>query len=158
MSFEFDKDGSQTISDGDDIVVLNEAVGYRDSVRTSLPAVCALPGGLCGVPDTVVGGTLNGTGAIGETLSTTVFEAVRPLDSGDSNDFALFDGDMIGFSSFVRIIEGGVIGDTARDYPTDSIAISPVPVPASLGLLGGALGLGAILGSFRRRRDRSGTV
>jgi hypothetical protein len=160
VNFEFDTDRSQTVSDGDDIVVLNEGVGYRDSVRTSLPAVCGLPGGLCGVPDTFVGGTLNGTGAIDETLSTTVYELVKPLDSGDPNDFVLSSGDMIGLSSFVRIIETGVTADTARDYPTDSITIAPapVPIPASLGLLGGAVALGATVGCVRRRSDRSNTA
>lgn len=155
VDFEFDVDGSDTISDGDDAVVLNADVGYRDSVRTSSPAVCALPGGLCGVPDTLVGGALNGTGAINETLATTVFEVVKPLNSGDPNDFVLTGGDVIGLSTFVRIIEAGMIGDTKRDYPIDSIAIAPVPVPAALGLMGSTIGLGFVFGGFRRRRNPS---
>ncbi|SIO44053.1 hypothetical protein SAMN05444722_2165 [Rhodovulum sp. ES.010] len=151
VNFEFDVDGDATTSDGDDAVVVNTTVGYRDSVRTSDPAVCPVPGP-CGVPDPLVGGVVNGTAAIDETLLSTVFEVVKPLDSGDPNDFALTTGDTIGLYTFVRLIDTGVgQADTRRFYPTDSIAIAPVPGPASLGLLGSAIGLGLIVGGFRRR-------
>jgi len=157
VNFEFDVDGDEMISDGDDAVVLNELAGYRDSVRTSDPAVCPVSEP-CGVLDTLVGGVVNGTGAIDETLTATVFEVVKPLDSGDPNDFALTAGDTIGLYTFVRLIDTGVgQADTRRLYPTDSIAIAPVPVPASLGLMGSAIGLGLFVGGFRRRRNPSST-
>jgi hypothetical protein len=152
VNFEFDVDGSNTITDGDDAVVLNVPAGYFDSVRTSDPVACPVAGP-CGVPDPSVGGILNGTGAIDETLTATVFEVVKPLASGDPNDFALSLGDTIGLYTFVRLFDdtAQASADTRRFYPTDSIAIAPVPGPASLGLMGGAIGLGLILGGFRRR-------
>lgn len=119
LSFEFDSDASGTLNHGDDGILLNPSIGFRDLVRQD----CIIDDqpSLCGVFDTEVGGTSDGAAAFGNDGQFTAYEFVHPLDSGDAFDFARAPGSQLGLRIFVRMIAQGAVfpdgfGDTR--FPT----------------------------------------
>lgn len=132
MAIEFDVDGNGFLSDGDDGVIINPTVGFRDLIRRVI-ATPPCNGGLCGVRDTDLGGTLDGAGAFANDGSFTLYELSHPLNSGDTQDFALAPNDVIGFRLSLRMIDGPYpdgFGDT--DFPISgfqdiTIVLPPTP-------------------------------
>jgi hypothetical protein len=116
VALEFDTDGNQQASSGDDFIVLNSdaANAFLDGARTTA-APCP-PNSLCGLADTDLGGTSDGAGAFHYDGTSTVYEARHPLNSGDPDDFALHSGSVIGTNLSIRIIpSNGAIFD--NDFP-----------------------------------------
>jgi hypothetical protein len=98
---EFDNDHDGIREEGDDVFVLNPGsgspfTGLIDDFRTYLPP-CP-PDALCGFQDTDFGGTRDGIGVVADSGPTVVYEASKPLNSGDrAHDFALRPGDTVGW-------------------------------------------------------------
>src|SRR5256885_4071244 len=111
---EFDNDHDGIREEGDDVFVLNPGSaspfsGLTDDFRTYLPP-CP-PNALCGFLDTDFGGTRDGVGVVSDSGPTVVYEASKPLDSGDrTHDFALRAGDTVGWWLMLVVFfgDGGV--------------------------------------------------
>jgi hypothetical protein len=121
-SFEFDNDNSETLNHGDDGIILNPSVGFRDLVRSDVkPNEEPCPG--CSFVDTDFGGTNDGAAAFANDGTFTLYEFSHPLNSGDAFDFSRSAGQTLGLFVSIRMIratEGspqfpGDFGDT--DYP-----------------------------------------
>ncbi len=111
FSVEFDSNNDGGLSSGDDGMILNPDLGYRDTRRISQaenPSACSSTS-LCGVFDTANGGTIDGTAAFQNAGGFTVYEFAKPLDSTDNaNDFSLAPGNTITLiNMFVRMIGAG---------------------------------------------------
>jgi hypothetical protein len=106
LSFEFDVDGNNKLSVGDDGIVFNPSVGFIDVVRTMAPP-CPSPG-LCSFPDSDLGGTTDGAGAFRSDGTTTVYELRHPLKSGDRDDVALVRGDTIGVQMSISLQDSAI--------------------------------------------------
>jgi hypothetical protein len=135
LSFEFDSDNSGTLNDGDDGIILNPDIGFKDLVRattnTAPPGGVPCPAnGLCSYFDTqYLDGRNNGAAAIHNDGTYTVYEFAHPLNSGDPHDFSRASGQTLGVTLFLRMIAAGAVfpagfGDTT--YPAEgflSVAI-----------------------------------
>jgi hypothetical protein len=101
--FDSDRDGVFA-EEGDDVLVLSPAVGrFFDDFWTSEPP-CP-EGRTCGLFDTQVGGTNDGTGAAGGTGQFLVYELAHPLNSADDlHDFSLTRRHpLIGFRASIQL-------------------------------------------------------
>ena len=119
LGLEFDSDDDCARANGDDVVVMNPAVGLIDDFRTGAPP-CP-PGSAtaaCGLRDVDAGGRNDGRGAFSHTGGFTVYEISHPLHSGDSgHDIDLRSGDTVGMYLFLRMIGPAGPGDTT--FPDD---------------------------------------
>jgi len=124
ISFEFDIDGDDTVSAGDDGIGFNAPDDFVDFVRASGPPACNTPG-LCAPRDSDVGGTNDGAGAFRNDGTTTVYELRHPLKSGDRHDVALTRGSTIGVLMFIRLItQSGTTSDTTFPGPQDFFGLT----------------------------------
>jgi FIMAH domain-containing protein len=117
LAVEFDNNNNGIgPEEGDDAVVANNQLGLFDDYRTTAPAPCS-PTSPCGPPDISAGGTNDGKMAYHNDGGYSVYEISHPLNSGDvGHDFALSEGQTVGFFIETRIIDGaGNIYDTT--YP-----------------------------------------
>ena len=107
LAVEFDNDNDGTAENGDDVILVNDASGFFDDVRTNLPP-CApgSPPAACGPEDTAMGGTEDGDGKFTNDGTYSMYEMSHPLSSGDINDFALsaFGGATVGYFLSLRAI------------------------------------------------------
>ena len=95
LGIDFDKDGSGTLSSGDDAIVANRSVfSLFDDVRVA-----------AGAPQDVslTGGQTNGAHAWGFSGTHMVVETVHPLNSGDPHDIAITPGASIRIRVNVRL-------------------------------------------------------
>jgi hypothetical protein len=123
LSFEFDVDGDDRVSAGDDGIAFNPENGFLDFVRVSGPP-CNTPG-LCGLADSDVGGTNEGAGAFRTDGTTTVYELRHPLKSGDRHDVSLSRGSTIGLQMSIRLIsQSGATDDTTFPGPEDFLGLT----------------------------------
>ena len=96
LTVDFDKDGSGTLSVGDDAIVADKSVwSLFDQVRTA-------SGASQDVSQT--GGRTNGAHAWGFTGTHVIIETVHPLNSGDANDIALTPGMPVGIHVTIRLL------------------------------------------------------
>ena len=124
LSFEFDSNSDGMLDDGDDGIILNPDIGFKDLVRSSTapPGGVSCPvGGLCSYFDTQFGGTNDGSAAFHNDGRFTVYEFAHPLNSGDVHDFSRSAGQTLGLTLFLRMIAAGAVfptgfGDTT--FPT----------------------------------------
>ncbi len=135
---EFDNDGSNSLSDGDDAIVANPSVpnGLADDCRQLEGNI------LTGRMDTYYGGSNDGFGDFANDGEFSIFELSHPLNSGEIYDVSLFPGSEISTQLSLRMIgrnadypEG--FGDTDIRHGNVGISISPysVPEPSTLSLL-----------------------
>jgi hypothetical protein len=114
-SFEFDNDNSGTLNNGDDGIILNPSVGFRDLVRSDTrPDKSECPG--CSFVDTDFGGTNDGSAAFANDGTYTVYEFSHPLNSGDVRDFSRSAGQTLGLFVFIRMIRAT---EGPAEFPTD---------------------------------------
>lgn len=106
LGFEFDNNNNGVMFEqGDDSIVANNQIGYIDGFRTYLPP-CTNPLS-CGLEDVSDGGTTDGQMAFHNDGTNSVYEISHPLVTPDYNhDFYLPPGATIGFSAFLRIVDG----------------------------------------------------
>ncbi len=132
VSFQFDNDhagGARVI--GDDAFFLNtiqSPTTFSDTVRTTITPPCPAGGTIanCEPLDTTLGGTNDGSGAVTNDGTKTMFEFSHPLNSGDVNDFSLTDTSTVGFHVRIGLKDPGVlqtvIPSTAQIANTDNYA------------------------------------
>jgi len=140
VSFQFDNDhagGARVI--GDDAFFLNtkqSPTTFSDTVRTTVTPPCPAGSTIaqCEPLDTTLGGTNDGSGAVTNDGTKTMFEFSHPLNSGDVNDFSLTDTSTVGFHVRIGLKDPGVlqtvIPSTAQIANTDNyadIVLSPTP-------------------------------
>jgi hypothetical protein len=112
VAVEFDTNRDGVLSEGDDAIVLNPAIGLFDDYRTTQPP-CPPAAGLCGLEDTQVGGRNDGAGGFANNGTFSIWEMSHPLNSGDTRDNALSVGDTIGMHFMIRLLNASnVIADT----------------------------------------------
>jgi len=132
VSFQFDNDhaGGARVN-GDDSFFLDTIRippnTFFDTVRTNLPPCPpAKPVANCEPLDTTLGGTNDGSGAVTNDGTKTMFEFSHPLNSGDVNDFGLTDTSTVGFFVNMALIDPSslrtVIPSTAQILNTDNYA------------------------------------
>jgi hypothetical protein len=106
----FDDDASGNLSNGDDALELTDGV-FQDLVE-STAAPCPA-GSVCGDSDIGAGGRSDGEGASINDGTTSVYELRHPLRSGDTHDFSLVSGNVIGTNVFFRLLQmDGAFQDT----------------------------------------------
>lgn len=117
--FDFDNDGSGTVSPGDDILTLApEAAGLLDAARFACGEA------VCGAADTDLGGTSDGAAAFSNDGTFSTYEFSHPLRSGDPYDFNLRLADSIAFRLLVRLLPpGGGIIDTVLPFETILVTV-----------------------------------
>lgn len=95
LSIEFDNDNDGgNIETGDDILLYDPRLGFRDGFRDPLFAKF----------DTVDGGAADGAGAYATADGMSIYEFSHPLDSADDrHDFSLRAGDRVGFMVLIRL-------------------------------------------------------
>ena len=89
----------------DDVVVINTS-GFFDAVRTNLPPCPAgNPPGFCGPKDVDVTppGTTDGSGAVTNDGTNTMWELSHPLSSGDTYDISVTTTDVVGFAISISL-------------------------------------------------------
>ena len=130
-AFEFDNNHSGgAIENGDDILINNPfpTIGFHDETRTNDPLECFAAPQFCGLFDTDVGGTNDGTGVYANDGTSSIYEFEHPLDSADdAHDFSLSPGDIVGFNLSIHLFNlNGESGITrfpglARDFFGDIV-------------------------------------
>jgi len=133
-SFQFDNDHDGILyENGDDFVFIGSSSGFYDGVRSNLPPCSPGPAGNCGYPDTTIGGTNDGAGAVQNNGSFSFYEYAHPLDSADDlNDFSLKSGDSVGF--FLTTSFCGQSSCAETDVNDGDILVTPPPPPLSVSL------------------------
>ena len=123
LSFYFDKDNNNTLSVGDDTILLNNPSEFYDEVV----APCCGGGISNGQFDTDFGGTFEGGGAFANDGMFSVHELWHPLRSSDAaHDIQLFAGQTVGVRLDLRIIgTGNIIADTAFGFVPVVTAAGP---------------------------------
>jgi hypothetical protein len=99
----------------DDIVVISTS-GFFDDVRTNLPPCPAgNPPGFCGPKDVDVTppGTTDGSGAVTNDGTNTMWELSHPLSSGDTYDISVTTTDVVGFSISISLNSNLAPGSTS---------------------------------------------
>jgi hypothetical protein len=124
VSVDFDNDDDGMRANGDDVLLVNPAIGFFDEYYTNQPP-CQ---GIClGIEDFRDGGTTDGRGATTNNGSFSFYEMAHPLNSNDDkHDFSLGSGDVVGASGEVRFCDTGGCADTTVPGPF-RIAIAPLP-------------------------------
>jgi hypothetical protein len=120
LRFDFDNDGDGVTEVGDDVIGYD--FGSRTFLDQSLNQQCVNRNQAgCSVG----GEPVDGSGAIGNDGTWTVYELAHPLDGADPADFSLAAGDPVGFFLTLRI-GGGAQGNTQfpgfRKYAVITIA------------------------------------
>jgi len=144
VSFQFDNDhaGGARVN-CDDSFFLNTKQNpntFFDTVRTTDILSCPDGGGANFEPlDTTVDGTNDGSGAVTNDGTKTMFEFSHPLNSGDVNDFSLTDTSTVGFHVRIGLKDPGnlqtVFPSTANIFSTENYAdivikgLTPPPEP-----------------------------
>ncbi len=116
FSIEFDQVHGTGFSDNnDDVIVLNTG-GFFDDVRTNLPPCPAgSPPGQCGPKDVDVipPGTTDGSGAVTNDGTNTMWELSHPLSSGDTYDISVTTADVVGFRIGISLNSNAAPGFTS---------------------------------------------
>lgn len=98
LFFEFQNPDIHLSDSGDDVIGINPSIGFLDEVRIKGSSFI----------DTRKGGTIDGNGVFLEDNEQTVYEISHPLKSPDQkHDFQLNEGDSIGFSISLRLMQQG---------------------------------------------------
>ncbi len=147
VSFEFDDDHDDHFVLGDDLIT---ATFYPTS-GSSQPEDCFVgscpydPARQCGLNDVSYGGgQSNVLAAIVNAGTAIVAELAHPLDSGDSRDFSLAPGDVVGFRMGISVYftgSGGTLTPVSSFYPADmggDILVSGGAVPIEVAIGSGA--------------------
>jgi hypothetical protein len=116
VAFEFDNDHDGAWpAEGDDILLINPAIGFFDEYRTMKPP-CPT-NSVCGLLDTDTGGTSDGAGLASAVGPLSFYEFRHPLDSADAaHDFSLHVGNRVGFVVQFRTCDTTTCADTS--YPS----------------------------------------
>jgi hypothetical protein len=111
LAFEFDNNNNGVRENGDDVLLVNPAVGFFDEFRTNAPPCpSGSPAAACGFLDTQAGGTSDGAGAFQHNPDGdfSVYEISHGLNTGDAgHDFSLSLESTVGMYLFSRMIRPG---------------------------------------------------
>lgn len=114
---DFDNDhGGSLFDPGDDVLNVNAgSPQFVDSYVTGSPAPSSA------AADVDAGGTSDGTGSASRVSGLNHFETKHPLCSGDSHDFCLQAGDVVGFRlEYLDAEQDGTFGGS-RFFPGDTM-------------------------------------
>lgn len=133
VGVNFDGDADGTLTEGDDVILLNPSIGFYDeffSKKPPCPADASF--GCLGIFDTDGGGTNDGAGQMRNNGSYSFYEMSHPLNSADDgHDFSLAAGDLIAITQYsgFRECDGQTCADSYLPGAPLSVVIAPFGRP-----------------------------